>query len=210
MEARVTQDAAGTHLDWSHDAVTPRMIDWFWSNMEKCFLLWHPEEHEPLTWAVPPQHGDPVGSVHLAPQTWSDGRRQNLYIRWEPFERVPVAVKRLVVCEHCIVVAGLGFGPESMDVEQPLGYRLHQWEKSDFGVVGRSSAVGARKPETPEEGLVWARHCEQEVGNWGVFLPTLYRLYRVVENPAYNPFADLTVEGSGDSLGYRYIGRPRQ
>jgi hypothetical protein len=145
MEARVTQDAAGTHLDWSHDGVTPRMIDWFWSNLEKCFLL-----------------------------------------------------------AHCIV-AGLGLGPESLAVEQPLGYRLHQWEKSDFGVVGRSSAVGARKPESPEEGLVWARHCEQEVGNWGVFLPTLYRLYRVVENPAYNPFADLTVEGWGDSLAYKYI-----
>ena len=97
MEARVTQDAAGTHLDWSHDAVTARMIDWFWS-----------------------------------------------------------------------------FGPESIDVEQPLGYRVHQWEKSDSGVVGRSSAVGARKQESAEEGLVWARHCEQEVGNWGVFLPTLY------------------------------------
>ena len=75
MDHQVTQDTTGTHLDWRHDGVTARMIDWFWSNMEKGFVLWHPTEHEPLTWVVAPQDGDPVGSVHLAPQTWSDGNR---------------------------------------------------------------------------------------------------------------------------------------
>ena len=68
-------------LEWALDNVTPRMIDWFWSNMEKCNLLWHPEQHEPLEWAVPPVHGNPIGSIHIAPQTWSDGTRQNLYIQ---------------------------------------------------------------------------------------------------------------------------------
>src|SRR4051794_24404422 len=77
MDHQVTQDTTGTHLDWRHDGVTARMIDWFWSNMDKGFVLWHPTEHEPLTWVVAPQDGDPVGSVHLAPQTWSDGTFQN-------------------------------------------------------------------------------------------------------------------------------------
>jgi hypothetical protein len=204
----VTQDALGTHLDWAHDGVTARMIDWFWSNMEKGFLLWHPEEHEPLTWVVPPRHGDPIGAVHLAPQTWSDGRRQNLYIRFEALAQVPLALRERVVYDHCIVVAGLGFGPESLERDEPMGYRLHQWQASDAGVVGRSTAVGAAKPETPEEGLVWARHCAQEVGNWGRFLPQLYALYRVVENTDYNPFCDLRVTGSGAGLRYASIGRP--
>lgn len=53
-----TQDARGTHFDWSLDGVTPRMIDWFWSNIEKGFMLWHPEQHEALEWPVPPRHGD--------------------------------------------------------------------------------------------------------------------------------------------------------
>jgi hypothetical protein len=57
----VSHDSLGTHLDWQHEGVTPRMIDWFWSNMEKAFILWHPEQHEALEWAVPPKNGNPLG-----------------------------------------------------------------------------------------------------------------------------------------------------
>ena len=148
MDHQVTQDATGTHLDWRHDGVTARMIDWFWSNMEKGFVLWHPTEHEPLTWVVAPQDGDPVGSVHLAPQTWSDGTFQNLYIRFEDPTEVPGPIAQLVTHAHCVIVAGLGFGPESLDEPDPMGYRVHQWSPTDSGVAGRSSAIGARKPET--------------------------------------------------------------
>lgn len=202
---KVTQDTMGTHLDWQHEGVTPKMIDWFWSNMEKGFLLWHPEQHEPLTWAVPPVHGNPISSVHLAPQTWSDGTRQNLYIRFEDLATVPAAVKEYIIYEHCVIVAGLGFGPESMEIGEPMGYRIHQWEKTDYGVVGKSSAIGMKKKETPAEGITWSKHCIEEVGNWGVFLPQLYNLYKVVTNTNYNPYADLTVEGKGKDLKYTYI-----
>ncbi len=205
MEMQVTQDTMGTHLDWQHEGVTPKMIDWFWSNMEKGFLLWHPEQHEPLTWAVPPVHGNPIGSVHLAPQTWLDGTRQNLYIRFEDLATVPASVKEYIVYEHCVVVAGLGFGAESMEIGEPMGYRIHQWEKTDYGVVGKSSAIGMKKKETPEEGIIWSKHCAEEIGNWGVFLPQLYNLYKVVTNTDYNPYADLTVEGSGKNVKYTYI-----
>jgi len=202
---QVTQDTMGTHLDWQHEGVTPKMIDWFWSNMEKGFLLWHPEQHEPLTWAVPPVHGNPIGSVHLAPQTWLDGTRQNLYIRFEDLATVPASVKEYIVYEHCVVVAGLGFGAESMEIGEPMGYRIHQWEKTDYGVVGKSSAIGMKKKETPEEGIIWSKHCAEEIGNWGVFLPQLYNLYKVITNTDYNPYADLTVEGSGKDVKYTYI-----
>ena len=114
MEARVTQDAMGTHLDWEHEGITPRMIDWFWSNMEKGFILWHPEQHEPLNWAIPPKHGNPVGSIHIAPQTWKDGSRQNIYIRFEDFKDVPVDVKKYVIYEHCVIMAGLGWRGETL------------------------------------------------------------------------------------------------
>lgn len=73
MEYSVRHDALGTHIDWALDGVTARMIDWFWSNMEKGFLLWHPEQHEPMSWPmswpVPVRHGAPLGAVHNAPQT---------------------------------------------------------------------------------------------------------------------------------------------
>ena len=202
----VTQDELGTHLDWELEGVTARMIDWFWSNMEKGFLLWHPQEHQPLTWAVPVRPGNPIGAVHLAPQTWSDGTFRNLYIRFEDPATIASEIQERIVYEHCIVAAGLGFGEESLEVEEPMGYRVHQWEKSDRGVVGRSSAIGQARAESPAEGIVWARHCGEEIGNWEVFLPKLYELYRVVESPEYNPCADLGVQRNGGGVRYRSIG----
>jgi len=207
VEYTITQDDMGTHLDWKHHGVTAEMIDWFWSNMEKGFILWHPEEHEPLVWEVPPKHGNPIHSIHLAPQTWSDGTRQNLYIRFEDPAEVDAKYKDLVIYEHAVIVSGLGFGPESMQNPDPMGYRIHQWEKTDYGVKGRSSGIGLRKKETHADGRVWAAHAGQEVGNWGVFLPQLFELWKVVKNTDYNPFTDLSMEGKGADLRYKYIKR---
>ena len=205
MDVTITQDAMGTHIDWQHEGVTPKMIDWFWSNMEKAMLLWHPEEHEPLTWAVPPKHGNPVGAVHIAPQTWSDGARMELYIRFERFADLSEEIKSYVVYDHCVIAAGLGFGPESLNNPEPFGYRIHQWQKTDYGVVGKSNAIHGKKVDTAEEGMVWAKHCTQEIGNWGVFLPPLYSLYRVVKSTKFNPYADLSVEGRGKDLRYKHV-----
>ncbi|MGD9364383.1 MAG: hypothetical protein PVH87_01720 [Desulfobacteraceae bacterium] len=205
MQYTINHDAMGTHMDWELEGVTAHMIDWFWSNMEKAFILWHPSQHEHLQWAVAPQNGNPVGSIHIAPQTWSDGKRQNLYIRFEALDDVPEKARDYIVYEHVVIVAGLGFGPESMDAPDPMGYRLHQWERRDFGVIGKSSAIGARKQESIEEGKVWAAHCAEEVGNWAVFLPQLYKLYQVVKCPQRNPFADLSVTGKGRKARYTYI-----
>ena len=202
MEYKITQDQNGTHLSWQHDNVSPEMIDWFWSNMEKCFLLWHPEEHEPLQWAIPPKHGNLVGAVHLAPQTWSDGQRRNLYIRFENFADVPEKIREYVEHEHCIIVAGLGFGEESLSVDEPMGYRVHQWSQAEKGVVGQSNAFGWKKTENHEEGMVWAKHAATEISNWGVFLPQLFELYKVVKNTEYNPFMDLSIEQDGKQLRY--------
>ncbi len=203
---RVSFDDAGTHLHWSLDGVTPRMIDWFWSNMEKGFVLWHPEQHEALEWVVPPRHGQPLGAVHNAPQTWDDGQRQDLFIRFEELPDVPVELRDLIVHDHVIVVAGLGLSREEVQANDPLGYRLHQWQASDGGVVGRSTAIGRRKPEDEAAGMVWAAHAAGEIANWGVFLPTLYSLWRVVDRVEVNPFADLSVSGRGRDAAYRHLG----
>lgn len=205
MEHTVRQDALGTHIDWRLEGVTARMIDWFWSNMEKGFILWHPEQHEALEWAVPPRHGNPLGAIHIAPQTWNDGRRQNLYIRFERLEDVPAEIRDCIVYEHVVIVAGLGLGEECLARPEPMGYRIHQWQKTDDGVAGKSSGIGTRRKETAEDGKVWAAHCAQEIGNWAVFLPQLYTLYQVVTDTARNPFTDLSVEGSGRQARYKSI-----
>jgi hypothetical protein len=205
MDAKVSHDALGTHIDWSHDGITARMIDWFWSNMDKGFMLWHPEQHEALEWPVPPAHGNPLGAIHNAPQTWNDGRRQNLYIRFEKFSDVLPEIRDVICYEHVIVTAGLGFDEEAMRQGDPMGYRIHQWQATDFGVVGKSSGIGTRRQETVEQGKVWAAHCIQEIGNWGNFLPQLYSLYRVITDTRRNPFTDLTVEGHGRDARYKFI-----
>jgi hypothetical protein len=205
MEYTVSHDALGTHLDWTHDSVTAKMIDWFWSNMEKGFVLWHPAQHEILEWPVPPVHGNLLGAIHNAPQTWNDGRRQDLYIRFEKLEDVASEIRDVIIYNHVIVVAGLGLDREAMEKGDPMGYRIHQWQATDEGVVGKSSAIGTRRKETVEDGKVWAAHCAEEVGNWGVFLPQLYNLYRVVTNTRRNPYTDLSLEGKGHNAVYKYM-----
>jgi hypothetical protein len=179
------------------------MIDWFWSNMEKGILLWHPNQHEPLEWYVPPKHGNPIGSVHIAPQTWNDGTRQNLYIKMHDVSAVSEDIKRLLVYDHCYLAGG--YAQTTIDEGEPFGFRLHQWQSADVGVVGRSSALAGTKKETPEEGMTWSEHCIQEIGNWGVFLPQLYNLYKVITNTDYNRFADLSVERQGGRVMYKHI-----
>ena len=205
MEYTVRHDDLGTHLYWTLEDVTARQIDWFWSNMEKCFVLWHPEQHEYLTWPVPLKHGELRGAVHNAPQTWKDGRRQNLYIRFERLEDVAPEIRDVLQLEHAIVVAGLGFDDEALAAGDPMGYRIHQWERSDAGVKGMSSGIGTRKKETVEDGKIWAEHCAQEVGNWEVFLPGLYKLWKVVEPGQRNPFTDLSLDGTGRDATFRYM-----
>jgi len=154
MDYSVSHDKIGTHIDWGHEGITAREIDWFWSNMEKGFILWHPEQHEPLEWAIPPKNGDPRGSIHLAPQTWNDGRRQNIYIRFEKLEDVAPEIRDYITYDHVVIVAGLGFGEECLVNPDPMGYRLHQWQKTDDGVIGKSSGIGTRRKETVEDGKI--------------------------------------------------------
>lgn len=198
----VSYDGKATHLEWEHENITPKMMDWFWSNMEKCFLLWHPSQHEPLMWAKAPQNNAFIGAIHIAPQTWNDGTRQNLYIRFEGLKDVPTCVKEYIQFDHCVIVAGIGLGEEALEDPKVMGYRIHQWEKTDFGIKGKSTAIGILKIEDEEMGKVWASHCAEEIGNMQYFLPTMYQLYKVVENPKYNPYNDLLLSGSGETLHY--------
>lgn len=151
MKMNVIQDEMGTHLDWEHEGVTPKMIDWVWSNMEKEYILWHPSQHEKLDCAIPPVHGNTIGSIHIVPQTWNDGVRQNLYIRIESLESLPDEVKKYRIYDHVAVVAGLGLGEEALNNNETWGYRIHQWQKTDFGVIGKSSAIGMLKKVKKKE-----------------------------------------------------------
>jgi hypothetical protein len=204
MKNKVWQDErTWTHIDWELEGVTAQMIDWFWSNMEKCDYLWHPNQHHGFEWFVSIRElGTPIGSIHIAPQTWSDGKKIKPYIRMEALPDTPEEIRTIIKFDHVVVVGAISILGDNVKRNDPiLGYRIHQWQKTDTGLVGMSSAVGVKQNDA-DDGLIWAAHACEEVGNWEVFLPDLFRLYRVITNPDICPYYSFRVEGTGKDARY--------
>ncbi len=199
----VRQDEKGnTHIDWELEGVTPKMIDWFWANMEKGFHLWHPNEHEEFFWTIKPEGDKVIGTIHVAPQTWSDGTRIEPHIRFEDVAALSEEITDYIIYDHAIVVAAIALRKEEFVIDNPvIAYRIHQWEKTDFGVCGISTCIG----ESREKGLIWSKHAGEEVGYWKDFLPEIYKLYSVVKNPKVCPFFSLKVVREGKNLRYEAI-----
>jgi len=192
------------HIEWELDGVTATMIDWFWSNMEKGFILWHPEEHEDFYWDISPATaGKFIGAVHVPPQQWANGDRRESFIRFDDPRSIPQEMEDCIVFNHVVIIAPIStsakdYCRETSHAATPLVYRLHQWAPSDLGVKGMSSCF----LEPAEKGEGWTKHCVQEIGNWEVFLPDIYKLYKTVNKPNINPFYPLNIEKLDD--GFRY------
>ncbi len=206
MAVRQDLERRWTHIDWELDDITPRMIDWFWSNMEKGYFLWHPDQHKEFYWEVPVKPGRFLGAVHVAPQRWADGTLIEPHIRFDDVASLPPDVADLIKYDHCVAVAANALFKKDYRHDNPIiAYRIHQWQASDRGVVGMSSAVPMRPDPLEVEqarGLTWAAHAGEEVGNWAKFLPDLYRLYKVVPLPETNPFFSLKVKREGRVVRY--------
>ena len=181
-------DHPWTHIDWELNDVTPYQLDWFWRNMEKGDYLWHPNQHKGFEWWISlEQAGGPLGSVHVAPQTWNDGVKIRPYIKMVRLEDVPDEMRDLIKYDHVVIAGAISILGDNVKADDPvLGYRIHQWQKSDGGCVGMSSGMEA-KENAADDGLIWAAHATEEVGNWEVFLPDLVRLYRVIPTPRSRP-----------------------
>ena len=199
----VKQDARGwTHIDWELEDITPRMLDWWWCNMEKGFALWHPIDHGEFYWHIKPTGNKALGAIQVAPQVWSDGTLIRPHIRWDDVATLQEDIKDIIVYDHVVVAAGISMTGENVrDDDPPVSYRIHQWEGTDFGVRGISSAVPI-EPEPPERGLVWAKHGAEEIGYFRDFLPGLYKLWSAVKNPKINPYFSFKVVREGTSLRY--------
>ena len=110
------------------------------------------------------------------------------HIRFDDVSTISEEIQKIIVYDHVVVVAGINLTGENFkEDDPPIAYRIHQWQGTDSGVVGRSSAVPL-EPERLEKGLVWAKHGAEEIGYFQNFLADLYRLGRVIENPNLNPF----------------------
>lgn len=211
MLKEIKQDEKGTHLEWELECVTSKMLNWFWCNMEKCDYLWHPNQHIGLSWMIDPREAGPIGSIHRAPQKWNDGKLITPYIRLDDVARVPEHVRQVIKYDHAIVAVGMNLeGKEDtydFDQTRKEAYRVHQWQSSEAGVIGMSSAIPLHEADDQYEdsGLIWAQHASEETGNWEVFLPQLYSLYRVISDPQICPYASFEIEGSGIDAKYKYL-----
>ena len=158
------QDELGTHLEWELEGVTCKMLNWFWGNLEKCDSLWHPNQHLGLTWFIDPRDSGVIGSIHRAPQKWNDGKMITPYILLEDVSKVEDHVKKVIKYDHAVIAIGYDLDGKE-DTYDPKttrkeAYRVHQWQASESGVIGMSSAIPlhAADDQYEDSGLIWAQH----------------------------------------------------
>src|SRR5512136_299021 len=89
--------------DYEIHNVTPNMIDWWWVNMEKAYMLWSPD-HKKFEWEVPPTN-TPVGAIQLHEQ--GPGPLRKMRTRYEDPNSMPPEVKEWIIYEHVLVLGGL-------------------------------------------------------------------------------------------------------
>ena len=206
--SNVRQDAnSWTHIDWTLNGVTPDMIDWHWSNMEKTFILWHPQDHRGFRWYIPPTKDKFLGCVHL---TLQGPRRPgesldkiDFGLVYYDVAKLPKAMADVIIYDHVCLVGGAKLNQLEGPVES---YRIHQWQASDNGVIGMSSAISPNPKDINQEKerlMNWTKHAIGEVGNWEVFLSDIYRRWQAVKDPDINIFHSLKVKKT--ATGAKYV-----
>ncbi len=205
---KVWQDDNGwTHIDWTLDGVTPDMIDWHWSHMDRDYNLWHPIQHKDFTWVVPTTEDRFIGAIHSAPQTRGDGSYKVPKLRYDDIADIKDNCKYLIEYDHVVLVSCITLGDKDVPNDGPAEtYRIHQWQSSDNGVVGRSSAIsfrGETKEEELRKGLLWADHGAAEMEYLGTYIADLYKMWQSVKDPKFNFNHSLKIEKTAD--GFRYV-----
>ncbi|HSW58177.1 MAG TPA: hypothetical protein VLH15_07225 [Dehalococcoidales bacterium] len=81
-----------------------------------------------------------------------------------------------------------------------FGCRVHQWQKTDAGVVGMPARIEVAWNDAVN-GKIWVNATE-EISNWEFILPRLYEMYNVINNPHIRRYYSLKVEGKGKEARY--------
>jgi len=171
--------------EWQHElhGVTPVMIDWFWSNMEKCYFLWAPGDHKWFEWKEPPNKVGHVGSKHHISEQISPGGP--LAIEGDVYREDMSEYPFTESLSHVIIESS------ALMPEQKM-YNIHMWEARDYGSVHREILVGTG--DNPIPGVKEADHTDYEESRWPEFLPQLYNLWKDQPDPMQNVFYDLSVK----------------
>ena len=164
-------------VDHEIHGVTPDMLDWWFCNMEKGFVLWHPMDHIAFEWEIPPSKNGYIGAIHIAEQGASRSSIFKARVRYaDPSEIIDFPI----IYEHITVAVGPG-----PDGKPSPNYSTHQYEAASYGTRLRS--IQHHEQGRPREAAeAWIMHCKQEMGYLPNFLPQLYKMWQVVEDPAIN------------------------
>lgn len=239
--------------DWivAHDEqyiiedVTPAMMDWFWANIEKCFVLWAPGDHNWMSWLKAPAQVGFVGSQTIGTSLMIPGgpmggvRNTRMDMDQYPFT---------TCLDHCVIEYS-EVGDEVRDGKcDSLGidaYYVSSWSAHDKGILWRNTTIvkpgglaitdlwdETKHPEAaegqplppvsggmpmppmpgmPPKGDVPAQdlsgnpqsaHGIYEIARFSQFLPDLYRIWKVVDDPGANVPNDLRVAQREDGSWY--------
>lgn len=168
--------------------INSEMIDWWWGNLEKGYLLWAPGEHYGFEWVVPPCEVGYEGSVEAS-------------YEFDPVH--PMVITRVGMdkypftdCfKHCWVAQG-NLGP----IHTTL---VHMYEDVEDGIYWRTVQFVDKEAfdfmqAHPEMLTDTSSHLEYESGRLRYFLPDLYRLWKDHPDPWQNIRFDLRTEKAED------------
>lgn len=193
----------------SHDeeyiikGVTPEMLDWFWANIEKCYFLWAPGDHNWMQWVKAPNQVGFVGSAAIGTQRFEPGGPVGGVLS----TRMSMDAYPFTTCfEHAIVEHSdiCSASEEGMELMTKAMY-IASWEAIPEGCRWRcnviidpkelpklapigEAALTGEAPKDPNES-----HGIYEVARFSQFLPDLYKIWKDVPDLSQNVPNDLRV-----------------
>jgi hypothetical protein len=180
-----------TVYDYEIHGVTPNMIDWWWVNMEKGYMLWSPD-HKRFEWEVPPVDNTPVGAIQRHDQ--GPGPIRKMRTRYEDPNSLPPEVKEWIIYEHVLVLGGLR-PDDTIDF-----YGIHQYEATSYGTRIRST--GHPQVIMPPQKIDIKKHMDGEMESWSQFLPDLYKMWQAIKDPTINRQCCCKIIKEGSSVKY--------
>ena len=192
-----------TMVDQFHElrGCTPEQLDWWWDNMEKAYPLWHPVDHHDFKWEEGKAPGEigHLGAVQIADQSQGSGstRTGGKKATWMD----PAILPFVPELDHVLVLSGFSTDAENTD------YGIHQYAATDYGSLHRWTVIlkgpaaekvramrAAGNPQPPAPKWHDMDHFQAEAYRWQQFLPTLWKLWQVVDDYECNPQPNLTVK----------------
>lgn len=187
--------------------VSAKMMDWWWTNMEKGYYLWAPGSHKRFNWVRTPWEYGFENSAHMISEAMVPGKPvfggDGIQIN-----RLPLSWYFFTTHLSHVIVEGV-FNDKGEFVDSTI----HMWEDVDGGcnhvVAGVANTRCSEPPAfvladptsapNPEDS---AHHSEYEASRWPVFLPALYHLWEGHPDPSQNVACDLRVRDTENGIEY--------